>query len=105
MSSLTKEEIPMRTYLIGYDLNRPRGADDYPKLFEAIKAQANGYWHHLDSTWIIKTNSSATDIRDALSIHIDSGDELLVVRLTGEGAWKGFPVSGSQWLLTYLTLD
>jgi hypothetical protein len=97
----------MRTYLIGYDLNRPRGADDYPDLFKAIKALANGhgYWHHLDSTWIIKTNSTAAQIRDALKPHVDSGDELLVVRLTGEGAWAGFNQAGSDWLMTYLTYE
>lgn len=94
----------MRTYLIGYDLNRPRGTDDYPKLYEAIK-NLGGWWHHLDSTWIIKTNSSAVEIRDALRSHIDSGDELLVVRLSGEGAWVGFNDNGSQWLKDNLSYD
>jgi len=27
----------MNTYLVGYDLNRPRKDDDYPKLIAAIK--------------------------------------------------------------------
>jgi hypothetical protein len=95
----------MKTYLIGYDLNRPRGADDYPKLMDAIKVLANGYWHNLDSTWIIKSNSTAEAVRDALKVHTDGGDELLVVRLNGEGAWNGFPTSGSEWLKTHLSYD
>lgn len=90
----------MKSYLIGYDLNKP--GQDYETLFDAIKKQANGYWHHLDSTWIIKSSSTAVAIRDALKAHIDDTDELLVVLLGGEAAWTGFNASGSNWLLTNL---
>lgn len=86
----------MATYLIGYDLNRPH--KDYPELIEAIKALGGTWWHHLDSTWIIKHAGPATAIRDALRLHIDSNDELLVVHLSGEGAWAGFSDKGSKWL-------
>jgi hypothetical protein len=95
----------MKTYLLGYDLNRPRGADDYPDLIKAIKNLANGWWHNLDSTWIIKNNGDSAQIRDALKPILDIGDELLVVRLSGEGAWVGFNTDGSQWLKDYLTWD
>ena len=86
----------MKTYLISYDLNRP--GQDYSELFEAIKAECQTWWHHLDSTWIIKTESDAASVRDALMKHIDTNDELLVVRLSGEGAWVGFNDKGSKWL-------
>jgi hypothetical protein len=92
----------MSNYIIGYDLNRPRGQDDYPKLFDAIK-QLGSWWHHLDSTWIVATTYSAVQIRDHLSPFIDSGDELLVARLSGEAAWNGFDEKGSQWLKTTLS--
>jgi hypothetical protein len=95
----------MRTYLVGYDLNRPRGANDYPNLINAIKGIGDGWWHCLDSTWIIKTNLSAVQIRDTLKVHIDGGDELLVVRLSGEGAWGGFDQQCSDWLMTYLSYE
>jgi hypothetical protein len=88
----------MTTYLISYDLNRPRGADDYPQLIEAIKSVGGKWWHYLDSTWVVKSDKSATGIRDALKPHVDSGDELLVVALTGVGAWVGFDEKGSSWL-------
>jgi hypothetical protein len=87
----------MKTYLIGYDLNRPRREDDYPKLIEAIKALGT-WWHNLDSTWIVKSDKSAVEIRDMLKPHVDSGDELLVAGLSGEGAWVGFSDKGSSWL-------
>lgn len=90
----------MTSYLVGYDLNRPH--QDYPDLIEAIKALSGGtWWHHLDSTWIFRSGLSAEQIRDALVPHIDQNDELLVVALTGEGAWR-IASSGSDWLLKHL---
>lgn len=90
----------MATYLIGYDLNK--SGKDYAALIEAIKKVATNWWHCLDSTWIIKHDGPAVSIRDALSPHIDSNDELLVVKLTGEGAWIGFDKQCSDWLLNNL---
>jgi hypothetical protein len=86
----------MATYIIGYDLNSP--GQNYEDLFEKIKSIAGGWWHHLDSTWIITHNGPASTIRDALTPHIDTNDELLVVKSGGEGAWCGFNVKGSEWL-------
>lgn len=89
----------MSSYMIGYDLNKP--GQDYTELHEAIKAYDN-WWHYLDSTWIIVTNDSAAEVRDNLKVHIDSGDELLVAKLSGEAAWTGFVKRGSDWLMEYL---
>jgi len=92
----------MRTYLIGYDLNK--NGQNYDPLISAIKqiAYSNLWWHCLDSTWIIKTNSAAIQIRDSLKNLIDSNDELLVVCLDGEGAWTGFNNECSDWLYNNL---
>ncbi len=89
----------MKTYLISYDLNQPRKETDYPQLIAAIK-QLGTWWHCLDSTWIVKSNLSAAQIRDALKPHLDNGDELLVASLTGESAWFGFDAQCSSWLKT-----
>lgn len=85
----------MSTYIIGYDLNRPH--QDYPELIHAIK-QFSGWWHHLDSTWIIKSDLSAATIRDQLRQHVDANDELLVIEHQGAAAWVGFNAAGSKWL-------
>lgn len=87
----------MAALIIGYDLNRPRGESAYPDLINAIK-ELGTWWHHLDSTWIVVTNRSAVQVRDALQRFIDSNDELLVARLSGEAAWNGFDQNGAQWL-------
>lgn len=88
----------MTTQLISYDLNSP--GQKYTNLIEDIKAASNGaWWHNLDSTWLIKTSLSSSDLRDRLVKHIDSGDELLVVDVTGDArAWHGFKGSASTWL-------
>lgn len=85
----------MKSYLIGYDLNKK--GQDYDGLISKIKEFPN-WWHHLDSTWIIKTNKTSVEVRDLLLPYIDNNDELLVVHLSGEGAWIGFNEKGSKWL-------
>ena len=90
----------MANVLIGYDLNRPH--QDYQDLIDAIK-QLGSWWHCLDSTWIVMTSLTVVQVRDALKVHIDSNDELLVVPLVqGVGAWTGFNQQCSDWLTTNL---
>lgn len=86
----------MKSYLIGYDLNKP--GQNYDNLFAAIKKVGGTWWHCLDSTWIVKSNSTTVAIRDALRPHIDDSDELLVIELTGVAAWVGFNEECSGWL-------
>ena len=85
--------------MVGYDLRRP--GQGYSPLIKALESYPN-WWHHLDSTWVIKTNDSAGTIRDNLRRHIDSNDELLVASLRGESAWYGFDAEGSKWLSDYI---
>jgi hypothetical protein len=86
----------VNTYAICYDLNRP--GQNYAGLIDAIKALANGWFHNLDSTWIVNTALSAVDIRDKLRPHLDTSDELLVMACGAPAAWTGFSSSASQWL-------
>jgi hypothetical protein len=86
----------MASYMIGYDLNRP--GKNYPELIDAIKS-IGAWWHYLDSTWVVKTDAGSSAIRDKLVPHIDHNDELLVVKLTGEGAWSNALVGKpGDWL-------
>lgn len=89
----------MKSYLIGYDLNK--SGQDYQTLIVEIK-KVGTWWHCLDSTWIVKSDLTAAQIRDKLKSYIDTNDELLVVRLSGEGAWTGFSKECSDWLLKNL---
>ncbi|MQX74690.1 SinR family protein [Sinorhizobium medicae] len=94
----------MATYMIGFDLNKE--GKNYSARHEAltgrIKELFGTFWRHLDSTWLVKTQMSAKDIRDDLSTFLDEDDELLVAGMSGEGAWHGFKQSGSKWLTDHL---
>jgi hypothetical protein len=87
----------MRTLLIGYDLKSP--GRDYTGLYDAIKSHSTAWWHHLDSTWLIKTAQTPADVRNGLLEHLDRNDELLVIDVTTRSrAWHGFNDRGSKWL-------
>ena len=87
----------MSTKLIAYDLNGA-GRQNYADLIEAIKG-LGAWWHHLDSTWLVKSTLSTSQIRDRLKPHLDNSDEILVVNVTGDPrSWSGFNERGSKWL-------
>jgi hypothetical protein len=89
----------MSTHLIGYDLDKP--GQDYTDLEKAIK-ELGTWWHCLDSTWIVKSDLTDTQILNKLKVQIDSNDKLLVVTLTGSAAWINFEQACSDWLTTNL---
>jgi hypothetical protein len=90
----------MRSVLVSYDLNKPR--QNYGGLISQLKTY-HKWWHHLDSTWLLRTEDSHLQVRDALAVHIDSSDELLVVDITDDpAAWRGFGDQAASWLLDNL---
>lgn len=90
----------MATYVIGYDLHPKRG-ETYTNLIKAIESYGN-YWHCLDSTWLVQTPQSATQVRDFLWKHMSADDQLLVVKASGapnhQAAWQGFTGTCQSWL-------
>ena len=85
----------MSSYLVGYNINS--ASTDYVLLAAEIK-KLGSWWHHLDGIWIVKSGLIATQIINELSPFMEDEDELLVVRLSGSGAWIGFNETGSDWL-------
>ena len=85
----------MRTYLITYCLHKPE--ENYPDFYNAIRRLGNSL-HCLESTWIVRTSKNIIQIRNDLDHYIDPDDELLVLGLTGEGAWAGLSAECSSWL-------
>ena len=89
----------MPTLLVGYDL---REGQDYEPLVNRLKGMGT-WWHHLDSTWLVRTELSAVQLRDALRPLIAVGDKLLVVDVTGRSAaWFGVTEEGSAWMKQWL---
>jgi hypothetical protein len=79
----------MPAYRVNYDLRKP--GRNYQPLWDRLKA-----WNAvrvLESSWIVPQASSAINLRDDLSQHMDSNDGLLVTGMTGESAWRGISPS------------
>lgn len=67
-------------YLITYDLHKP--GQDYEYLYETIKNSSTGDWsHHLESTWIIKSNLSVNQVAENIKSAIDENDSFLVIEV------------------------
>jgi hypothetical protein len=83
----------MAVYLITYDLKQP--GRNYQPLHDYIK-QTFKYCKGLESAWLVDTQKSAEDIRDALTSRVDTNDVLFVARLTGDWASRNYPCA--TWL-------
>ena len=86
----------MAIYVIGYDLHPTRG-ETYEQLIGEIKS-LGGWWHCLDSTWLVNSNLTAEQIRDRLRERLKSDDQLLVVTYSRPAAWFGFSGDCQDWL-------
>lgn len=85
--------------IISYDLGGPETSASYRKLAEFLSSISSDYIKPLESYWIINTDWSCVEIRDATSKYLDSNDKLLVVDCPKIiAAWKGLDGSDSQWL-------
>jgi hypothetical protein len=87
----------MAAILVAYDIHQTEG-EGYDKLIEKIQSLGD-WWHHLESTWIVRCAQSASQVRDQLKSHIGNDDQLLVIEISGDTAeWAGVNGAGSQWL-------
>ena len=65
-------------YLVSYDLRRRRR--DYKGLIDELQ-NSRGWWHYLDSTWLISTQESVEQLAARLTPHFDNNDSLLVIEV------------------------
>ena len=71
----------MAVYMITYDLKTKD--KDYKDVFEAIKAASeNNTWcHYWDSTWLIRSTLSATEIADNINPYLGKPDRMIVIEV------------------------
>jgi hypothetical protein len=77
----------MPIQMISYDLQKP--GRSYPGLFDAIKRIGTGWWHCLESVWLVETTLASTQVRDTLQQYVDANDRILVAALGGNWATLG----------------
>ncbi len=68
----------MTVYCVSYDLNK--SGQNYDALYEELK-KSPGYWHYLDSTWLIITTETAIELSERIRKNLDSNDTLLVIKV------------------------
>jgi hypothetical protein len=94
---LIESNARMATILIAYDIHPTKG-EVFDNLIERIQSLGD-WWHHLESTWIVRCVHSPREIRDQLKSYIGTDDQLLVLEISGDTAeWTGVNDTGSQWL-------
>lgn len=93
----------MGTILIAYDIH-PSAGEACERVTDAIRSLGE-WWHHLESTWLVKTNHTPQQIRDLLKEHVGSDDQLLIVDISRDtAAWFGVNGAGSRWLEANLSM-
>lgn len=80
-------------YVVSYDLNK--SDKDYNDLYKVLKKYS--YIHYLDSTWLIETSESSTQIYDKLKPYIDKNDYILVIQAQNN-YWGWLPNDAWDWL-------
>lgn len=71
-------------------------------VHEAIKANARGWWHHFESTWIVSGDNNAGQWRDIVTQALvpRGQSNVLVLKISDVpgGRWAGGGAKGSDWL-------
>ena len=89
----------MKVFSVSYDLNKT--GQNYSELYEELK-KSTSWWHYLDSTWLIYTHESASQLSERLLKHLDKNDRLLVIRVTNDYAgW--LTQEAWNWIRQYVT--
>jgi len=84
-----------KIYLVSYDLKKP--ATDYPGLYEILKNYP-GWWHHLESTWLVATEDDAQKIWEKIEPHIDKNDSVLIIKINSSDRQGWLPKEAWKWI-------
>ena len=84
----------LKTYLISYDLQK---AADYTNLYDSIKT-AEGWWHYLESLWIITSKLELNYWRDKINKSIGKDDTFIIIEIE-KGKTDGWlPKEAWKWI-------
>ncbi|MCE4304304.1 hypothetical protein [Xanthomonas hortorum] len=97
-----QKELCVPIYMVSFEC---KSSDkDYTGFFSKIKEIGHPWSNDVGSTWLIGHLGNASTIRDALKLHLDKEDRLLVAKLAKkDAAWSGFSTMSSEWLMRHLS--
>jgi CRISPR associated protein Cas2 len=90
-----------QAYIISYDVAQLSDeSETYQKLFKYIKGHRT--WAHINkSVWAIKTDKSASEIRDEILEIVPEDSSVFVIRSGVEAAWSNV-LCRNKWLKDHL---
>lgn len=81
-------------HLVTYDLRKP--GQDYTAVHESIKS-CGGWWHYLESTWLVDTEMNVEQMAKRVRQHIDQNDRLMIIGVTAQyDGW--LPKDAWEWI-------
>lgn len=83
----------MSVYIISYDLIDEK---NYTRIIEKIKEYP--WAKPLESFWLVKTNNSASHIRDSLTKVVDNDDKIIVIEAGKNWATRHIPKEVTDWI-------
>ncbi len=90
----------MSVYLVNYDLKRPD--QNYPELYEVLKS-ASGWWHYLESLWLLSSEESLETWHARIRSKIDKNDSFIIMKLTPGMQRNGWlPQKAWEWIRQHL---
>lgn len=82
----------MAILLVTYDLKQP--GRNYQPVYDYLKQFT--YCKGMESAWLIDTNISTGNVRDALRAIVDANDAVFVVKITSD--WASWNYNCATWL-------
>ena len=88
----------MSVKIISYDLGSPETSGDYKKIREYMLTFGTRC-KPLESFWMVDTDLTCAQLRDAVGQYLDDNDKLLVLRWNQvDWATKGMSADINDWL-------
>ncbi|WP_331345239.1 hypothetical protein [Cellvibrio sp. UBA7661] len=88
----------MTVYCVSYDLNK--AGQNYAALYEELK-NSPSWWHYLDSTWLIATSETSTQLFERIRKHTDNNDLFFVIKVTNDySGW--LPDEAWKWMREHI---
>lgn len=88
----------MANYVISYDLIKDKNYED---LTEKIKSLGN-WAKPLESFWLLVSDSSVSEIRDALKGVADKDDKIVVIELGNYWATSNISQKVTDWMKSHI---
>ena len=88
-----------RVYNVSYDLKSP--GQNYTDLISELK-KSSSWWHYLDSTWLIRTQESASQLWERISSYFDKNDYALIIEV-GKDYQGWLPEKAWEWIKENVT--